>query len=297
MQCWKHLLRILLPSVLALSAMALLPSPVPVPHSDTSPPVNSSLTYAGATIDIPRGNNTQMPAVGSVYATWTVPRLCLGEGTSNVSREVMTWIGVSGKDCDPIGALVQVGVQINLNEDNTTSARAWASWYPAIGWINVVGFDVRPGDTVTVALSILNTTNALIQMANKRTNHLATQSVFSPEKDIGDFELCSSAIGDGRVWAVVEGAFKWNREPPDTPTSITSIPYFEDVSFRSLTAKPFGKGDEDAVNIHAGGGDGVNGTLYQAMDLDGVRLGIDTLGKDGFQIFGNGSCVGEMVMD
>ncbi|KAI1261566.1 concanavalin A-like lectin/glucanase domain-containing protein [Xylariaceae sp. FL1019] len=297
MKCWKHLLRILLPGVLALSVTASFPYPVPVARSDTTPPINSSLTYAGATIDIPHGNNTQMPAVGSVSATWTVPRLCLGEGTSNVSREVMTWIGISGKDCDPKGALVQVGVQVNLNDDNTTSARAWASWYPAIGWINVVNFDVRPGDTVTVVLSVLNTTNALIQMANKRTNHLTTQPVFSPEKDIGDFALCSSAIGDGRVWAVVEGAFTWDQEPPDTPTSITSIPYFEDVSFRSLTVKPFGKGDEDEVNIYAGGGDGVNGTLYQAMDLDGVKLGIDTLGKAGFQIFGNGSCIGEMAMD
>jgi hypothetical protein len=74
--------------------------------------MSGTLTWAGATIDMARSDNSEFPAIGHVMAQWNIPRLCLGEG-QNVSSAgtLQTWIGISGKQCSPKGAMIQAGIK------------------------------------------------------------------------------------------------------------------------------------------------------------------------------------------
>ncbi len=76
--------------------------------------ISTTTNWAGATIDMPRAsaNQTDLPAIGSVKAQWNIPRLCLREGQNTSSAGTLqTWIGVSGKACEPKGAMVQAGIR------------------------------------------------------------------------------------------------------------------------------------------------------------------------------------------
>ncbi|KAI8632978.1 peptidase A4 family-domain-containing protein [Xylariaceae sp. FL1651] len=271
------------------------PSPLPLHGSllDSDPQggsdgsnsgINMSATtnWAGATIDMPHGNESNTPAIGSVKSQWNIPRLCLGEGQNTSSaRTLQTWIGISGKLCEPEGALVQAGVEAILQDDGNTSASAWASWYPAIPRMDIVDFEVEPGDVVTVEVLLENTTNGVVSMSNKRTNKLVAQDIFSPDPSVGDFSVCGD--GDGRAWAVVEGAFTWEDAPPDTVTGVDGIPVFEDVSFRTLEVNALGR--IEARDLHDD-----SAMLYVIADDQGLVVNVDTLGDQGFQLYMSESC-------
>ncbi|KAI0877860.1 concanavalin A-like lectin/glucanase domain-containing protein [Hypoxylon argillaceum] len=251
-------------------------------------PVSATTSWAGATIDMLRGNTSEVnvPAIGSVKAQWSIPRLCLREG-QNISSAgtLQTWIGISGKACDPKGAMIQAGVRAVLQDDGTTAASAWASWYPAIPYMDIVDFNVRAGDVVTVVLTVSNATSGEVQITNKRTSHVATQPVYSPDPSVGDFSICGD--GDGRAWAVVEGPFAGEKDPPDTATSAAEIPVFDDVSFRTLEVSAPGKAG--ARGLHDD-----TAMLYIVADSQGVAVNVDALGDNGFQLYTTQSCANDL---
>ncbi|KAI1424596.1 hypothetical protein F5Y12DRAFT_715171 [Xylaria sp. FL1777] len=246
--------------------------------------ISATSSWAGAKIDMPRGspNQTDLPAIGSVTAQWNIPRLCLREG-QNISGAgtLQTWIGISGKGCEPKGAMIQAGIKAVLRDDGSTDTSAWVSWYPAISYMSIIDFDVRPGDVVTVVLMVSNTTNGSVQITNRRNNQLATQTVYSPDPSVGDFSICGD--GDGRAWAVVEGAFTWERDPPDTATDMDGIPVFEDVSFRTLEVNALGR--REARGLHDD-----SAVLYIIADDQDVAVNVDTLGDNGFQLYTSKTC-------
>lgn len=102
----------------AKTSSSLCSAPSSIRHHDHDLSVNYAMSattnWAGATIDMPRGNASEInnPAIGSVKAQWSIPRLCLREG-QNISSAgtLQTWIGISGKECEPKGAMVQVGIK------------------------------------------------------------------------------------------------------------------------------------------------------------------------------------------
>ncbi|KAI0118424.1 concanavalin A-like lectin/glucanase domain-containing protein [Nemania sp. FL0031] len=267
-----------------------LPSPTQQKHHHDlllDYPVSATTSWAGATIDIPRGNASEIdiPAVASVKAQWDIPRLCLRE-SQNISSAGMleTWIGISGKGCESKGAMVQAGIKAVLQNDGTTTAHAWASWYPAIPYMDIVDFDVRPGDVVTVELTVSDANNGEVHIVNRRTNHSASQPVYSPDPGVGDFSICST--GDGRAWAVVEGPFTPRRDPPDTAIGADGIPVFDDVSFRTLEVSAPGK--EKARGLHDG-----SAMLYVLADDQGIAVNVDALGENGFQLYTTKACVND----
>ncbi|KAI3320768.1 hypothetical protein HD806DRAFT_537835 [Xylariaceae sp. AK1471] len=252
------------------------PSPDSVPRGDGFN-MSATTTWAGATIDMPRVNGSELPAIGSVKSQWNIPRLCPREGQNiSTAGTLQTWIGISGKQCSPKGAMVQAGIKTVLRDNGTTEASAWVSWYPAISYMEVVDFDVRPGDVVTVELLLSNTTNGVVQMYNRRTDKSVAQDVYSPDPSVGDFSVCSD--GDGRAWAVLEGAFTWGKDPPDTATGADEIPVFEDVSFRTLEVTALGRFEGRGLHDDSA-------VLYVVADSQGVTVNVDMLGDNGFQLY------------
>ncbi|GAP92098.1 putative aspergillopepsin-2 protein [Rosellinia necatrix] len=246
--------------------------------------ISATANWAGATIDIPRtsASAADAPAIGIVKAQWNIPRLCLREGQAvSDAGTLQTWIGIAGRGCEPRGAMMQAGVQAVLRDDGSTAASAWVSWYPAIPHMDILDFDILPGDVITAVLTVSNTTHGIVQMSNRRTNHLVTQAAYSPDTAIGDFSICGN--GDGRAWAVVEGALTWERDPPDTATDADHIPVFSDVSFRTLEVSAFG--DHEARGLHDD-----SAVFYIVTDNQSVVVNVDVLGDNGFQLFTSKSC-------
>lgn len=120
------------------------------------------------------------------------------------------------------------------------------------------------------------------QFANRRTNQLVTRTIYSPDPSVGDFSICGD--GDGRAWAVVEGAFTWERDPPDTATDVDGIPVFEDISFRTLEVL----GRREMRDLHDD-----SAVLYVVADDQGVAVNVDTLGDNGFQLYTSETCAND----
>ncbi|KAJ8128895.1 hypothetical protein O1611_g4737 [Lasiodiplodia mahajangana] len=233
---------------------------------------------------MPQSNTSEIdiPAIRNVKAQWGVPRLCLREDQNTSSAGTLeTWIGISGKGCEPKGAMVQAGIKVVLQDDGTTTAHAWVSWYPAIPYMDIVDFDVRPGDVVTVELMVSDANNGEVHIVNRRTGHSISQPVYSPDPAVGDFSICSN--GDGRAWAVIEGPFTPERDPPDTAIGADGIPVFDDVSFRTLEVGAPSKGR--ARGLHDG-----SAMLYILADDRGIAVNVDALGENGFQLYTTKSC-------
>ncbi|KAI1122819.1 hypothetical protein F5Y10DRAFT_65419 [Nemania abortiva] len=250
-------------------------------------PVSATTSWAGATIDMPRSNTSDIdvPAIRSVKAQWDIPRLCLREN-QNISsaRMLQMWIGISGKGCKPKGAMIQAGIRAVLQDDGRTTASAWVSWYPAISYMNIVDFDVGPGDVVTIELTVSDATNGKVQIINGRTNQVASQPAYSPDPSVGDFSICSDS--DGRAWAVVEGPFTPKRDPPDTAAAADEIPVFDDVSFRTLEVSAPDKTESRGLHDDSA-------MLYVVANDQGVAVNVDALGDNGFQLYTTKSCAND----
>ncbi|KAJ2989135.1 hypothetical protein NUW58_g3622 [Xylaria curta] len=239
------------------------------PSKDSGLHVSATTHWAGATIDMPRGdNNGTGPAIGSFKAEWNVPKLCLREGQNIQSANTLhTWIGISGKECSPKGAMLLAGIKTTLQNDGTTTAAAWFGWYPSI---SIVDFGDVEGEKIT----------------NRHTNHVTRQTVYSTVPSVDDFPICGDK--DGRAWVVVEGpfsqAFPTEQDPSDVVTFADGIPGFDDVSFRLPEVRALDRLEARSVR-------GDSAALYTVADNQGVVVNADTFGTKSFRVYTSQSCV------
>lgn len=119
---------------------------------------------------------------------------------------------------------------------------------------------------------------------NKRTNRTVNQDVYSPNPSVGDFSVCGD--GDGRAWAVVEEAFTWEQDPPDTAPDSSRTPVFDDISFRSFEVTALRR--LEMRDVHSD-----SAVLYVVTDNRGVAINADTLGDSGFQLYTGKSCASD----
>jgi Peptidase A4 family len=100
--------------------------------------------------------------------TWTVPSVTPG-GSGDGNWYSVAWVGLDGWDSPDV---LQAGTfqHVSVNSGQlTTEYYAWYEWFPNF-WTEITNLPVNPGDTISVSVQYLGTTNGIGQGSASLSN-------------------------------------------------------------------------------------------------------------------------------
>ncbi|KAK4167174.1 peptidase A4 family-domain-containing protein [Cladorrhinum sp. PSN259] len=114
--------------------------------------------------------STPSDPVTNVFGYFTVPDLTLRPGIP-APQFAAAWIGVDGAKCN--STMLQAGVTTVVNSNGGQSASAWWEWYPEASYA-IKGLTVKPGDWMSVNITIKNERTATVVVTNGQRGYSIT---------------------------------------------------------------------------------------------------------------------------
>ncbi|KAI0057445.1 hypothetical protein BV25DRAFT_1902681 [Artomyces pyxidatus] len=166
---------------------------VPVNATASSSPEYST-NWAGVVYNEPAGTFTAV--TGSfVVPTPKVPSTKGSGGEYSASA----WVGIDGDSCS--NAILQTGVDFNVDSSGSVSYDAWYEWYPDVSH-DFSGISIKAGDTIELTVTSTSTKAGKAVIKNVSTGKSVTKSLTSSSALCGqdaewiveDFEEGSSLV-------------------------------------------------------------------------------------------------------
>jgi len=146
----------------------------------------NSTNWAGYAVET-NLNGPTLGAVTVVAGTWTVPTVTPGLSGSRNAAYSATWVGIDGFEDQQLDNLfsgltsqekremilaTQTVEQIGTEQDwtgRTAQYYAWVEFYPQDS-VEIRGFPVNPGDSITASVTYLGSNKFQVQLANNTQN-------------------------------------------------------------------------------------------------------------------------------
>jgi len=130
--------------------------------------VEFSENWSGAVITSPPAGQTFTTVVG----TFTVPT-----PASGTTGGASAWVGIDGDTAQQ--SILQSGVDFTVSGGRSTFD-AWFEWFP-LDSTDFEGFEVSPGNVITVSVHATSTTTGTVVLENVSTGKSVTENVEAPD--------------------------------------------------------------------------------------------------------------------
>jgi hypothetical protein len=159
--------------------------------ADVVVPSTVSSNWSGYAVTGPAGTPI---SYSSITGTWTAPAVRCTSADAGASSSV--WIGLGGYNEDS-HALEQIGTEADCDASGTAAYYAFYELVPddAVD----LKAKVRPGDTITTSVSILDATHVWLRMRNWTRNWIMSTKIRFPHPDRTSAEWIAEAPCTGTV--------------------------------------------------------------------------------------------------
>jgi hypothetical protein len=183
--------------------------------------VDYSSNWSGAVLTAPPSGTT----FTAVSAQFTVPTPKAVGGQAGASS---AWVGIDGDTYQD--AILQTGVDFNVDADGTTSFDAWYEWLPDYAH-DFSGITIKAGDKISVSVVSSSSTSGTATIENLTNGDKVTKDLTS-----------SSALGGQNA--------EWIVEDFESGGSLVTLDNFGTVTFTEATA-----GVSDGSSVGTDGAD------------------------------------------
>jgi hypothetical protein len=135
--------------------------------------VEYSSNWSGGVLTSPPSNST----FTSVTAEFTVPMPSLPKGGTQAAS-ASAWVGIDGDTYS--AAILQTGVDFNVDTSGAVSYDAWYEWFPDYAY-DFTGFKINPGDDVRVSVVTTSSSAGRATIENLTTGQNVSQTVSAPQ--------------------------------------------------------------------------------------------------------------------
>ncbi|KAH8690098.1 putative aspergillopepsin-2 precursor [Talaromyces proteolyticus] len=169
---------------------------IPAPSADLEPSelakANSthndySSNWAGAVLTAPPSGTT----FTSVTAQFTVPTPKLPSGAT-ADSSASAWVGIDGDTYS--AAILQTGVDFNVDTSGTVSYDAWYEWYPDYAY-DFSGININSGDVIKVTVTSSSSSAGSCVIENLTSGQQVSQDLSAPSSS-------SNLGGQNAEWIV-----------------------------------------------------------------------------------------------
>lgn len=181
---------------------------------DTEGPEGSNVQYSsnwsGAVLTSPPSGST----FTSVSAQFTVPNPKSVDGKAGAAS---AWVGIDGDTYQ--NAILQTGLDFNVDASGAVSYDAWYEWYPNPS-VDFSGISFKAGDNVAISVVAPSTTHGVATIHNLSSGQTVHRNMTAPSS--------SSALGGQNA--------EWIVEDFESNGSLVSFCNFGTVTFSDATA-------------------------------------------------------------
>lgn len=134
--------------------------------------VDYSSNWSGAVLTSPPSGST----FTSVSAQFTVPSPSLPQGSQQASS-ASAWVGIDGDTYT--NAILQTGVDFNVDTNGQVSYDAWYEWYPDYAH-DFTGISFQSGDVVSVSVTSSSNSEGTAVIENLTNGQKVTKTLSAP---------------------------------------------------------------------------------------------------------------------
>jgi hypothetical protein len=179
-------------------------------ETDNETQVDYSNNWSGAVLTAPPSGTT----FTSVSAQFTVPSPAPVNGQAGAAS---AWVGIDGDTYS--NAILQTGVDFNVDANGGVSYDAWYEWFPDYAY-DFSGIDINTGDVISVSVVSSSSSSGTATIQNLSNGQTVTQDLTAPDSN-------SNLGGQNAEWIV---------EDFEEGGSLVSFANFGTVDFTSATA-------------------------------------------------------------
>ncbi|OXV07765.1 hypothetical protein Egran_04472 [Elaphomyces granulatus] len=127
----------------------------------------------------------------TVSAQFTVP---VPSSPNGGSAAAAAWVGIDGDTYT--NAILQTGVDFNVNSDGSVSYDAWYEWYPNYA-IDFSGISISAGDNISVSVIAISSTRGAATVRNLSNGQSVSTTISAPSPSSS-----TSLSGQNAEWIV-----------------------------------------------------------------------------------------------